>query len=356
MSTNEHDRPHNSALWMPKRRARFEVGPASYTAPGPHEIVVRARAVAVNLVDAMAGPAYRVVVPWLRYPAIIGSDVAGNVVEVGSSVTGFAPGDRVLGHAMALEKSQNRAAEGAYQQYVVLMEHMVSAIPESLPFEQASVVPLTLSTAATGMFQQDHLGLHLPTAAPDRQDAVVLVWGAATGVGMNATQLAKNAGYDVVATASPRTAEEVRSLGADAVIDRTATDAVEQLVRLIGDRTLAGTMAIGRGSLPPCIAVAERTTGTRRVASSQPDPASRIRGRLAARRGVHVSYIWGGTLKDNEVGPAVYRDFLPGALASGVFRAEPKARIVGDGLAALPDALAQVRSGGLSAEKIVVAL
>ncbi|MEU6610418.1 zinc-binding alcohol dehydrogenase family protein [Streptomyces shenzhenensis] len=339
---------------MRKRRARFELGPAPYTAPGPHEIVVRTRAVAVNPVDAIAGPAYLVVVPWLRYPAIIGSDVAGEVVEAGAAVTRFAPGDRVLGHAMALEKSQNRAAEGAYQHYVVVMEHMASAIPESLSFEQAAVLPLTLSTAATGMFQRDHLGLEFPTAAPARQNAVVLVWGAATGVGMNATQLAKNAGYDVVATASPRTAEKVRALGADAVVDRTVPDVVEQLVRHIGDRALAGTMAIGRGSLAPCIDVAARTTGSRRVASSQPDPASRLRGRLAARRAIDVSFIWGGTLKDNEVGPAVYQDFLPGALASGAFRAEPRARVVGEGLAALPDALARVRAGGVSAEKIVV--
>jgi NADPH:quinone reductase-like Zn-dependent oxidoreductase len=88
------------------------------------------------------------------------------VVEVGPGVTRLQPGDRVAGHALGVEKSHNSPAEGAFQQYVVLMQHMVSAIPESLSFEQASVLPLALSTAASGMFQKDQLGLTLPGAGP----------------------------------------------------------------------------------------------------------------------------------------------------------------------------------------------
>jgi hypothetical protein len=70
---------------------------------------------------------------------------------------------------------------------------------------------------------------------------------------------------------------------------------------------------------------------------------------------VKVSGIWGGTLKDNEVGPAIYADFLPAALACGVYRAEPPAEIVGRGLDAIPGGLRQL-SQGVSAKKLVVAL
>jgi hypothetical protein len=66
-----------------------------------------------------------------------------------------------------------------------------------------------------------------------------------------------------------------------------------------------------------------------------------------------VSGIWGGTLKDNEVGPGIYADFLPAALASGTYRAAPAALVVGEGLEQIPSALDQLRKG-VSARKLVV--
>ncbi len=343
----------NTALWLPKRGARFEVGPAPYTSPAADEVVVRVRAVAVNPVDGIPGFAYRVILPWLTFPAVVGSDVAGEVVEVGSGVTRLRVGDRVLGHAVGLERSRDRAAEGAFQHHVVLMHHMVSPIPESLPFEQAAVLPLTLSTAATGLFQKDHLALALPTANPVDRGETVLIWGGSTSVGSNAIQLARNAGYRVVATASPRNFDYLRSLGAAETVDRNSPDAVTEIVAKIGDSPLAGTLAIGAGAMKPAIRIAARTTGTKRVTSAQPQRVARILGWRAPLAGVTVSGIWGGTLKDNEVGPAIYVDFLPTALATGAYRAAPDATVVGDGLDRIPDALRKLR-GGVSAAKLVV--
>lgn len=343
----------NTALWLRKRGARFEVGPAIYTPPAANEVVVRVRAIAVNPIDGIPGFLYRVGLPWLTFPAVVGSDVAGEVVEVGAGVPRLQPGDRVLGHAFGVEKSQNRAAEGAFQHYVVLVRHMVSPIPDSLSFAQAAVLPLTLSTAATGMFQQDHLGLAMPGAEPVDRPETVLVWGGSTSVGSNAIQLARNAGYRVVATASPHNFGYVRSLGAAEAVDRHSPRAVEDIVGLIGDSPLAGTLAIGSGSLPKAIAIAARTTGSKRVASAQPALLVRMTGWRAPRRGVRVSSIWGGTLKDNEVGPAIYVDYLPTALATGAHRAAPEAAVVGHGLAHIPDALRQLK-GGVSAKKLVV--
>jgi NADPH:quinone reductase-like Zn-dependent oxidoreductase len=67
----------NTALWLPKRGQRFEVSPAPYTPPGADQIVVRARALAVNPVDGLSGFLQRIVLPWLTFPAVVGSDVAG---------------------------------------------------------------------------------------------------------------------------------------------------------------------------------------------------------------------------------------------------------------------------------------
>jgi NADPH:quinone reductase-like Zn-dependent oxidoreductase len=344
----------NQALWLPKRGASFQVGPASHTPPAAGEVVVRVRAVSVNFIDAMPGIAYRVVVPWLRFPAVIGSDVAGEIVSVGREVTRFHIGDRVLGHAVGLEKSRNAPAEGAFQQEVVLLQHMVSPIPDALSYEQASVLPLQLSTAAVGLFQQDTLGLQLPSTNPVDRGETVLVWGGSTGVGSNAIQLARNAGYRVVTTSGPRNFDYVRSLGADAVVDRSSENAVDELVAAIGESPLAGALAIGAGSLRPTIRVASRTEGTKRVTSAQPALVSRLQS-IGSPRSVKVSGIWGGSLKDNEVGPAIYADFLPTALATGAYRAEPPAEVIGQGLDKIPAALEQLR-GGVSAKKLVVTI
>ena len=345
----------NSALWLPRRGARFEVGPAPYTHPSPDEVVVRAHAIAVNPIDGAPGWAYRVILPWLTFPAVIGGDLAGAVVEVGANVTRLRPGDRVVGHAVGLERSRNRAAEGAFQHYVVLMQHMVSAIPEDMAFEQAAVLPLTLSTAATGMFQQDHLGLRMPTVDTVDRNETVLIWGGSTSVGSNAIQLARCAGYRVVTTASPRNFDYVRSLGAAAAVDYRSRTAVDDLVDQIGGSPLAGTLAIGSGSVPRTVAIASRTTGSRRIAAAQPELLTRVQTLRTRRTGVHVSSIWGGTLKDNEVGPGIYVDFLPAALRAGVFRPAPDATVVGHGLQAIPDALRQLRRG-VSAAKLVVTI
>jgi len=85
--------------------------------------------------------------PWLTYPAVLGSDAAGEVVQAGSAVTRFRVGDRVLGHAVGLEKNRNAAAEGAFQAYTVLLDHMTTPIPDHISYEQAAVLPLGVSRA-----------------------------------------------------------------------------------------------------------------------------------------------------------------------------------------------------------------
>jgi len=343
----------NTALWLPRRGARFEVGPAPYTPPAAGEVTVRVRAVAVNPVDAIPGLAYRLVLPWLTFPAVIGGDVAGEVVEAGPGVTRLRPGMRVLGMAAGRERNRNRAAEGAFQKYTVLMQDLVSPIPDELSFEQAAVLPLTLSTAATGLFQQDHLALPLPVIDPPDRHQTVLVWGGSTSVGSNGIQLARCAGYRVITTASPRNFGYVRSLGAAAAVDYHSRTAVKEIVTALGDSPLAGTLAIGSGSLRAALAIASQVPGRRRVAAAQPELVTRVQTAFRPHKGIHVSGIWGGTLKDNEVGPGIYASFLPAALASGAYRAAPEARVVGEGLEQIPSALDQLRKG-VSASKLVV--
>lgn len=255
--------------------------------------------------------------------------------------------------AAGLERSRNRAAEGAFQTYTVLMQHMVSTIPDDLAFEQAAVLPVTLSTAATGLFQQDHLALPLPVLDPPDRGEAVVVWGGSSSVGSNAIQLARCAGYRVITTVSPHNFEYVRSLGADAAVDYHNRTAVDEVIEAIGETQLAGILAVTRGSVVPAIAIARQTNGTGPIAAAQPALMTRIQLLRSPPRGISVSAIWGGTLKDNDVGPGIYVGFLPSALASGAYLAAPKAVVVGDGLGQIPAAIDKL-SKGVSATKLVV--
>ncbi len=344
-----------SALQVASWRATPHLVVTPGTAPGQHEIVVAVRCVAVNPIDGLSGVARRAVLPWLAYPAVLGSDVAGEVVALGAAVSRFQVGDRVLGHAAGVERSRNRAAEGAFQTHAVLLEHMTAPIPDVIAYTAAAVLPLALSTAAAGLFERDQLALALPAVDAVQRDETLLVWGGSTSVGLNAIQLARNAGYQVIATASPHNFPLLHHLGAATCFDYHRTEVVEQIVRHLQNRPLAGILAIGAGSLQQAIRISRSTVGAKRVASAYPTPQTRIRGVLARRQGVAVSAIWGGTPVESFVGPAIYAGFLPDALADGRYRPAPPPLVVGDGLTAIPAALERLRQG-VSAQKLVVTL
>lgn len=172
--------PTNTAAWLTSKRSdQLKVQDAPYTPPDQNEVVVETRAVAINIIDGIIQAMGDMVYSWIKYPFILGDDVAGQVVEVGTGVTRFKVGDRVLGHAVSIDKRSNRACEGAFQKYVVLRESLTSPIPESLSYENASVLPLTLSTAACGLFQKDYLALSHPHAKTMKNSTgeTLLVWG-----------------------------------------------------------------------------------------------------------------------------------------------------------------------------------
>lgn len=156
--------------------------------------------------------------------------------------TSYFPGNR---HATSLGTNDPR--HGGFQEYTTLPAALVAPIPKRMTFAEAAVLPLAINTAAAGLFQKDFLALPLPTAsaAPSPSFALgagasLLIWGGSSSVGACAIQLARAAGLDVVATASARNHALCRSLGARAVVDHAAADAVQQLVRALQGRRVAG--------------------------------------------------------------------------------------------------------------------
>jgi hypothetical protein len=253
---------------------------------------------------------------------------------------------------------------------------LTSPLPDTLPFESACVLPLAIATAAAGLFQRDFLALTPPSADPQPTNETLIVWGGSTSVGSNAIQLAAAAGYDVIATASPKNFDYLKRLGADPVFDYRKKSIVEDLVGALDGRTVAGAMAIGKGGTGACINVLARCEGKRFVAVVTPPasfkdvPAGRRRWRkllpvfiqlavnnvfltmLARLRGVKTKFVWGGAPVDNEIGPTIFQNFLPSALADDRYVVAPRAQVVGLGLDMIPEALEQQRRG-VSARKLV---
>ncbi len=345
----------NRALWLETARGPFSIRVAPMPEPGPGEVVIRAQAVAVNPLDVIGGSVRRLVTPWLRYPTVLGSDVAGVVVDVGLGVTHVKRGDRVMGYAAGQEKQRNSPAEGAFQLFVVVLARVCTPLPSTVTVEQAAVLPLALSTAAAGLFEADQLGLSLPGEADPPSRGVVLVWGASTSVGCNAVQLARASGYTVLATAGPHNHDLVRSLGAEEVFDYRSAGVDASILEALGTRELVGTLAIGKGSLTHALHIARAVHGTKKIASSMPSPVTQARSLLARARGIRVTSIWGGTPVQSKIGPAVFQAFLPDALEDGRFRPAPAPTVYGTGLEQLPGAM-KALSNGVSATKLVVAL
>jgi NADPH:quinone reductase-like Zn-dependent oxidoreductase len=377
--TLEDTMPTNTAAWITAKHARLEVGPAPYTSPGPDQIVVRNRAVAINPLDWIIQVEGNLTYGWLNYPTVLGSDVAGEVTEVGSAVTRFQVGDRVLGHAVGTDKDANNPAEGAFQQYTVVLERMASPIPDSMAFDDAAVLPLAVSTASSGLFQSSHLDLQHPSSDARPTGQTLLVWGGSTSVGSNAVQLAVAAGYEVIATASPRNFDYVRSLGASLVLDYNSPSIVGEVIAAFEGRTPAGAISFGTTGAASCVRILGALDGKKFVAIGTP-PVSfesladgrrgrRERARVtrrvvtsnialqisSRRRGVHIKYIFGSSLKANEVSTAIYRDYLPAALAEGRYLAAPSPTVVGSGVSEFQRAM-DIQLKGVSAEKLVVTL
>ncbi|MCF7702411.1 zinc-binding alcohol dehydrogenase family protein [Loktanella sp. M215] len=334
---------HLMAAWQPKPDATLRVEAVDESLPGENEIAVHNAALAINPADwiLQAQP----VGDWMQYPMILGNDVAGEVVAIGPGVTRFAVGDRVLGQAVGCWT--NTPAKGGFQTRTILDVNLASPMPNSMTYTQACVLPLGIGTAACGLFQTDHLGLDHPRMGAKKSGITVLVWGGASSVGSCAIQLAVAAGYDVVTTASPKNADALKALGAREVIDYHRNDVVDAVVAAFDGHQIAGAI-FTVGETGPCYDAVSRLKGNRTVASTLPIPEDKPET-------VTATQIFGLTLRDNEMGKAIYEDYLPEALKNGSLKPAPAARIVGNGLDALQAAL-ETQKAGVSAEKIVVTL
>lgn len=170
-----------------------------------HDVLVRIEAVSVNPVDTkVRSPKPQVE----TQPKVLGYDAAGVVESIGENVTLFEPGDEVY-------YAGDITRPGSNAQFHLVDERIVGRKPTTLDFAQAAALPLTTITAWELLFERMPFAIDM-----ENNQRSLLIIGGAGGVGSIAIQLARHAGFTVIATASRKeTIDWCESLGAHHVID-----------------------------------------------------------------------------------------------------------------------------------------
>src|SRR3954467_8267311 len=171
------------------------------------DVLVQVHAASVNPLDVkIREGTFKLVVPY-RLPFILGHDLAGIVVRVGSRVQQFKSGDEIYART-------DSGRPGAFAEFISINENSAANKPRALSMEEAASIPLVGLTAWQALIERANL----------RKGQKILIHAGSGGVGTFAIQLAKHVGATVATTTSTANVDLVRSLGADIVIDYKKED------------------------------------------------------------------------------------------------------------------------------------
>jgi len=185
---------------------------------GDNEVLVKMHATSINPIDVKIRSGAAKSRFSIEFPAILGRDLSGEVVETGHNVQGFPKGMRV----MAL-------ANGTYGEYTVARADVIAPIPDALNFEQAGALPLVTTTGSQ----------LIERAVKPKAGQTVLVTGALGGVGRTAVHVARKHGARVLAGVRAKEKEEASQLSVDGVV---AIDNEEELEHLHDLDAIADTV------------------------------------------------------------------------------------------------------------------
>jgi NADPH2:quinone reductase len=289
--------------------------------PAAGQVRVRLHAAGVNPADTyIRTGTYAFFVPSLPYTP--GFDGAGVVDAVGAGVTTTAPGERVF-----LSSLGTAGFSGAYAEFAVTDAADVRPLPDTLSYAQGAAVGVPCVTAWRALFQKAAL----------QPGETVLIHGASGGVGIPATQLARDAGATVVGTAgTPEGADLVRAAGAHHVLDHTtdgyldalADLAPDVIVEMLADVNLVHDLEVvarygrvvvvgSRGSLDftPRLTMRKEATilGTALWNATPAESAAALAGVSAKLRGGTLRPVVGAELPLADAAEAHRRVLAPGA-------------------------------------------
>ncbi|KAK5048358.1 hypothetical protein LTR84_006028 [Exophiala bonariae] len=341
----------NRAAWlMAKESPMFTVDSAPHTTPSVNEVVIKTKAIAINPADAI----YLKSVMLLKdYPAILGCDVAGEVVEVHPSLAeDYSVGDRVIAQGGAAYRRDGTYCYSTFQEYVVVRAARMTKIPQHVAYEDAVVLPLGMVTALACLFMDQTLALPWPLEHGEKpgQGKTLLVWGASSSVGSCGVQLAVHAGYEVVGIASKRNHEMVKGLGATACFDQSDPNLVEDIVQSLKGKAVMGAYdAIHDDeTLNTLCEILDKINDRRLIASISPGAEAK------GTRGVKIVTNFAAIGVESDI-PKLVWQWIHRAMENKTIKYMPRSEVVGKGLEDLQKAV-ELLGQGVSAKKLVVSI
>jgi NADPH:quinone reductase-like Zn-dependent oxidoreductase len=172
-----------------------------------NEVLIQIHSASINQLDAkLKSGEFKLLLPY-KFPFVLGHDVAGTIVGVGSKVSHFKVGDEVFARPADFKI-------GTFAEFISVNENDVALKPKNISMEQAASVPLVALTVWQAFVEKAKL----------KKGQKVFIQAGSGGVGTIAIQLAKHLGATVATTTSADNFDLVKSLGADVVIDYKTQD------------------------------------------------------------------------------------------------------------------------------------
>ncbi|TFK49775.1 GroES-like protein [Heliocybe sulcata] len=315
--------------------------------PESNQIQVKVHATAVNPVDYKEFDNGWFVT---TVPTILGMDASGEVTKVGSNVTKFSVGDRVLFNGQwNCQGDGSNGNKATFQQIALVDADLTAKMPDTLDYDSAATIPMAMDTAASALYD---LGLSLtpPWEGGEGKYSgqTFVVLGGSSSVGAYTIQLAVLSGFRVITTASIVHADYLKSIGASTVIDRKSSTVASDVLAAVGGepRYVLDAISLADTQQEAMDIVAPGGTVIL-VLGVQP----RAMG-MALEKNVRLRGCHGAPHRY----PEFFRGFwaaVGGYLERGVIKAN-KPRVLPGGLHAWEEAFALHREGKLSGEKVVM--
>lgn len=342
-------------------KAQNAVVNRSLPALGPKELGIRITATAINPVDWKMRDNDAFIE---QYPAVLGSDAAGVVVELGSDANDFRVGDRVFFQGII-----GTYESSTFQEYCKMPKELVSKTAKGVTDEEAAGVWLTTMAVVTGFYS--HEGHHLTPPWEKGGDSIgrgkaIVIIGGASSVGQYAIQMARLSGFDrIITNASRKNHDLLKSLGAHVVLDRSDSTP-EAFVKAMGELPLE--FVFDSISAPPTQKLGVQTIQTAKttnentplvtvhiVVPDKPDPEAKKLGESQEPK-IEIRQVL-GIGSDSHLRPlseplARLLSGEDGYIGRGLFKPN-RPHVVSGGLDKIEDAL-DINKRGVSGEKVVI--
>ncbi|KAF4444176.1 hypothetical protein F53441_11234 [Fusarium austroafricanum] len=358
---------HLAAI-LPAKGQPFQVQTRPTPKPGPDELLIVVKSVALNPADVIMRDQGLFI---SEYPTVIGFDMAGLVLEVGENVpttSCFRSGIRVAAYSASAWKGCHPNHGPFQERCLVPWQHAVP-LPDTISWNHAATLPVSVQVPLSAW---DMMGIPRLNGRPTSQSSCVekkeaiLVWGASSSIGTMSVQTARLLCQDpkspfaaVYATSGSANHKYISSLGADQVFDYKDPSVVESIISAAKDEGLALRHCfLATGELASCQAVLKafvetNPKGKKKIAKIGSAPW--IPKDAENVDGVEVIFVMPSMVEEERLEQFSYwiGTYLGDNLGKGTIKPSPEPTVVGKGLGFINDAVDRMAQG-VSCTKLVV--